>query len=77
MSNISHLDVKVQVLLQNLFQDVCVEAKPNPRLGEDLILHPEVELKYLTQRFLPCSGKKNYKPVKTKPFIIMLQVLYT
>ena len=59
MSNICHLDVRIQVLLQNLFQNVCIEAKPNPWLGEYPVLHPEVELKYLTQRFLACSKKKS------------------
>ena len=36
MSNIRHLDIRIQVLLQNLFQNVCVEAKPNPWLGDGL-----------------------------------------
>ena len=57
MSDICHSDVRIQILLQNLFQNVCVETKSNPRLGEDSVLHPEIKLKYLTQRFLACNEK--------------------
>ena len=57
MSDICHSDVGIQVLLQNLLQNVRVETKPNPRLGEDPVLHPEIKLEYLTQRFLACSEK--------------------
>lgn len=47
MSDICHLDVWVKVLLQNLLKSLCVEAEPDPRLGEDPVLHHEVELEYL------------------------------
>ena len=65
MFDISHADVRAQLLLQHLLQPGRVIAEADTPLGEDLLLQLEEEVAELAEGHLPVDEREGQDPTRT------------